>query len=122
MLLLSLFQLSITEFSEHFQIYPQYIWCRMFSQSVCNHLLTLGVFIVHVGLPTLSFLFGLAKYTYYIPRSEILEFSSVINFDIITSDDINFHFHFLPYFRNYFKMIMLIRYIINRIINWLFFI
>ena len=29
---------------------------------------------------------------YYIPRSEILEFSSVINFDIITSDDTNFHF------------------------------
>ena len=32
---------------------------------------------------------------YYIPSSEILEFPSVINFDIITSDDINFHFHFL---------------------------
>ena len=29
---------------------------------------------------------------YYIPRSEILEFPSVINLDIITSDDINFHF------------------------------
>ena len=28
--------------------------------------------------------------------SEILEFPSVIKFDIITSDDINFHFHFLP--------------------------
>ena len=28
---------------------------------------------------------------YYIPSSEILEFPSVINFDIITSDDINFH-------------------------------
>ena len=33
---------------------------------------------------------------YYIPSSEILEFPSVINFDIITSADINFHFHFLP--------------------------
>ena len=33
---------------------------------------------------------------YYIPSREILEFPSVINFDIITSDDINFHFHFLP--------------------------
>ena len=33
---------------------------------------------------------------YYIPSSEILEFPSVMNFDIITSDDINFHFHFLP--------------------------
>ena len=33
---------------------------------------------------------------YYIPNSEILEFSSVINFDIITCDDINIHFHFLP--------------------------
>ena len=33
---------------------------------------------------------------YYIPSSEILEFPSLINFDIITSDDINFHFHFLP--------------------------
>ena len=32
---------------------------------------------------------------YYIPSSEILEFPSVIDFDI-TSDDINFHFHFLP--------------------------
>ena len=32
---------------------------------------------------------------YYIPCSEILQFPSVINFDIITSDDINFHFHFL---------------------------
>ena len=31
----------------------------------------------------------------YIPSSEILEFPSVINFDIITSGDINFHFHFL---------------------------
>ena len=29
---------------------------------------------------------------YYIPSSEILEFPSVINFEIITSDDINFHF------------------------------
>ena len=29
---------------------------------------------------------------YYIPSSEILEFPSVINFDIIYSDDINFHF------------------------------
>ena len=36
------------------------------------------------------------KFVYYIPSSEILEFPSVINFDIITSDDINFHFHFLP--------------------------
>ena len=26
---------------------------------------------------------------------EILEFPSVINFDIITSDNISFHFHFL---------------------------
>ena len=33
---------------------------------------------------------------YYMPSSEILEFPSVINFDIITSDDINFYFHFLP--------------------------
>ena len=33
---------------------------------------------------------------YYIPSSEILEFPSVINFDIITSDDIIIHFHFLP--------------------------
>ena len=33
---------------------------------------------------------------YDIPSSEILEFPSVINFDIITSDDINFYFHFLP--------------------------
>ena len=33
---------------------------------------------------------------YFIPSSEILEFPSVINFDIITSDDIKFHFHFLP--------------------------
>ena len=33
---------------------------------------------------------------YHIPSSEILEFPGVINFDIITSDDINFHFHFLP--------------------------
>ena len=32
---------------------------------------------------------------YYIPSSEILEFPGVINFDIITSDDINFHVHFL---------------------------
>ena len=32
---------------------------------------------------------------YDIPSSEILEFPGVINFDIITSDDINFHFHFL---------------------------
>ena len=29
---------------------------------------------------------------YYIPSSKILEFPSVINFDI-TSNDINFHFH-----------------------------
>ena len=29
---------------------------------------------------------------YYKPSSEILEFPSVINFDIITSDNINFHF------------------------------
>ena len=36
------------------------------------------------------------KAIYYIPSSEILEFPSVINFDIITTDDINFHFHFLP--------------------------
>ena len=28
-----------------------------------------------------------------------------INFDIVTSDDINFHFHFLPYFMNYFFFI-----------------
>ena len=35
---------------------------------------------------------------YYIPNSEILEFPSVINFDIVTSDDINFYLHFLPYF------------------------
>ena len=33
---------------------------------------------------------------YYIPSSEILEFPSVINFDIISSDDINFHFHRMP--------------------------
>ena len=33
------------------------------------------------------------KDIYYIPSSEILKFPSVINFDIITSDDINFHFH-----------------------------
>ena len=33
---------------------------------------------------------------YYILSCEILEFPSVINFDIITSDDINFYFHFLP--------------------------
>ena len=33
---------------------------------------------------------------YYIPSSEILEFPSVINFDIITNDNINIHFHFLP--------------------------
>ena len=32
---------------------------------------------------------------YYIPSCEILEFPSIINFDIITSDNINFHFHFL---------------------------
>ena len=32
---------------------------------------------------------------YYIPSSEIHEFPCVVNFDIITSDDINFHFHFL---------------------------
>ena len=37
----------------------------------------------------------LSIFFYYIPSSEILEFNSVINFDIITSDDINFHFHFL---------------------------
>ena len=36
------------------------------------------------------------KHIYHIPSSEILEFPSVINFDIITSDHINFHFHFLP--------------------------
>ena len=36
------------------------------------------------------------SWLYHIPSSEILEFPSVINFDIITSDDINFHFHFLP--------------------------
>ena len=36
------------------------------------------------------------KIVYYIPSSEILEFPIVINFDIITSDDINFNFHFLP--------------------------
>ena len=35
------------------------------------------------------------KGVYYIPSSEILEFPRVINFDI-TSDDINFYFHFLP--------------------------
>ena len=35
-----------------------------------------------------------AKAFYYIPSGEILEFPSVINFNIITSDDINFHFHF----------------------------
>ena len=39
---------------------------------------------------------ALINILYYIPSSEILEFPSVINFDIITSDDINFHFHFLP--------------------------
>ena len=33
---------------------------------------------------------------YYIPNSEILEIPSVINFDIITSDDIDFYCHFLP--------------------------
>ena len=33
---------------------------------------------------------------HYIPSSEILEFPSVIEFDIITGEDINFHFHFLP--------------------------
>ena len=33
---------------------------------------------------------------YYIPSPEILEFPNEINFDIITSDDINFHFQFLP--------------------------
>ena len=31
-------------------------------------------------------------HVHYIPSSEILEFPSVINFDIITSDNINFHF------------------------------
>ena len=36
------------------------------------------------------------KIFYYIPSSEILEFCTVINFDIITRDDINFHFHILP--------------------------
>ena len=41
------------------------------------------------------------KTFYYIP-------SSVINFDIITSDDINFHFHFLSLFRNYFFFIKLL--------------
>ena len=35
-------------------------------------------------------------FIYYIPSSKILKFPSVINFDIITRDDINFHFHFLP--------------------------
>ena len=34
---------------------------------------------------------GIKINIYYIPSSEILEFPSVINFDIITSDDINFH-------------------------------
>ena len=33
---------------------------------------------------------------YYIPSSEILEFPNVMNFYIVASDDINFHFHFLP--------------------------
>ena len=33
---------------------------------------------------------------HYIPSSEILEFPSVINFDIITCDDINFHLKSLP--------------------------
>ena len=73
-------------------------------------------------------------------RSEILEFPSLIKFDIITSDDFNFHFHFcrnlgtsffsLSTYPKYWlrlsnkklKIIMLIRYMINRIINWLFFI
>ena len=36
------------------------------------------------------------KNVYYIPSGEILKFPRVINFDIITSDDINFPFHFLP--------------------------
>ena len=39
---------------------------------------------------------GLKNIFYYTLNSEILEFPSVINFDIITSDDINFDFHFLP--------------------------
>ena len=39
---------------------------------------------------------GTFKYKYYIPSSEIQEFPSVMNFDTIASDDINFHFHFLP--------------------------
>ena len=43
-----------------------------------------------------TFLLLYSPMTAYISGSEILEFSSVINFDIITSGDINFHFHFLP--------------------------
>ena len=31
-----------------------------------------------------------------VTRSTIMEFPSVINFDIIISDDIKFYFHFLP--------------------------
>ena len=37
-----------------------------------------------------------------IPSSEILQFPGVINFDIISSEDVNFHFHFLLLFRNNF--------------------
>ena len=44
---------------------------------------------------TITFDYNVSLF-YYIPSSEILEFPSVINFDIITSDDINFYFHFLP--------------------------
>ena len=36
--------------------------------------------------------FGLINGFYYIPSSEILEFPSEKKIDIITSDDINFHF------------------------------
>ena len=58
-------------------------WCLFLKKPTCSHV----TFNIHI---------------YYIPSGEILEFPSVINFDIITSDDINFHFLFLPKFGNYF--------------------
>ena len=64
------------------------------------HLSGTNVFILHIIDPgnfTATFnLFLNALFinaVYYISSSEIVEFPSVINSDIITSDDINFHFH-----------------------------
>ena len=49
-----------------------------------------------MGWNFLLFLSFASMVIYYIPGSEIMEFPSVINFDIITNNDIDFQFHFLP--------------------------